>query len=254
MAEKTKADLEKEIADLKAAAAESPYSSDANYQKEFERLNTKARKAESELEALKKKTRDEKIERENQANDKKAAEDARKAEFGTSKLSQDEHTRFRAYPKAPAGERDIWGDPTSEVFDLGVNLANYSGGLYVPVENVIEMARSIGMLTTDQANDLQLELDSTKAQVESSGRFAKDLLDGITSHVDDFYRNLSNVGSDDVSAVSDSGNSGSGNGEIAGQASDADKREESDGIPSGSNDSKSKSDGSGTPSLFGSLS
>lgn len=246
MADKNRAELEAENAELQEKItslakeiSDNPLSNDGNFQKELSRVNRQKEKALSDLEALRLRVRDEAIERETIANDAIAAEKARLKEFGISKVNQDHHTRFRALPKSPGGQRDIFGDPTSPVFDLGVEFQYYNGGIYIPVQTVIEMAQSIGMLTEDQANDLNLELSTVKSQVEMAGAFAQELVDGISSHVDNFYSNLAgvvNLGANDVSdAESDDSNAG----ESAGQTPDANVGTKPAGV---SADSKSESD------------
>lgn len=258
MAEKTKADLLEEITLLEtkldeseARFATSPYATDANYQKEFDRLNKKADKAESELVEIKRRTAVEQAAREQTAIDLKAAEERRAKQFGIENVDQDIHTRFRAMSKPPAGQRDLFGDPATPVFDLRVNLTRYTGGIYLPIATVIEMAQSIGMLTKSQAESLSTELANTNAKVESAGALAQELIDGISSHVDNFYSALSNVVADGDLDDSESGSSESESSEVDGQAPDFDLGTESDGVSGDSDDGQSDSSSNG---FFGKLS
>jgi len=249
---KTKAELEVEIAELREQLAQPIYSQEENYQKEFQRLTRKAETAESEKKALEIRMRDEALARETIRQDKEAEEARRLAEFGTS-IRQDEHTRFRILQKAPAGQRDIFGDPTTEVVDLGIELQGYYGGVYIPKAVIVEIGLSIGMLTSEQADELKSELHKTKATVESAGAIAQELLNGITTHVHDFYSALGNVVVDDVSDVSKSGEADSGTGEPIRQAPDTNVSAEPNGISGSANDPESEPDESGTGSFFAKL-
>lgn len=203
-----KKELEKELEELKsenesikADLEKSPHSNDANYEREIDRLQKKSEKAESELKALREKTEQEQRERETIADDIRREEERRLAQFGIS-VTQNEHTRFRISPKPPRGQRDIFGDPESEVVNLGVELQDYNGGLYVPVSVIIEIGQSIGMLTKEQAFDLNEELNKTNAKVEATGALSQELISGITARVDHFYSSLDSVISRDSNAVS----------------------------------------------------
>jgi hypothetical protein len=245
---------------LNQQIATSPFATDGNYQREFDRLTRRADSAEAELDQLKKRVRDEAIERDNQENDRKAAEEARLSQFRTEDVVQDENTRFRVLGKVPAGQRDIFGDPTTEgVVTFGVNFNRYTGGLYVPVSVVIEVAQSIGMLTKEQSENLTTELKVATAKNESAGRLAEELLDGIQTCVDDFYSALDDVLDPDVSDDSNSEESNEESDGIAiepaGQTHDTNVSEESDGVSSSSNDSESKpeSETSTSTGIFGQL-
>lgn len=84
------------------------------------------------------------------------------------------------------------------VFDLGVDLVGYDGSLFIKVSDVQEMARSVGMLSaedakliTDENKRLQKMLDKLPEQSE----VLKSELDRVVS---DFHSRLS-----DDSTVSD---------------------------------------------------
>lgn len=256
MADKTKAELLEEIERLNETNEQlqnSPLATDANYQKEIQRLTVKAEKAESEVVRLKEKAATEKRDRETLANDRKVAEERKLKQF-EELPPQNGESRFRMFPKSTGANRDIFGDPTSPVFDMRVNLRNYTGGIFIPVAVVIEAAQSIGMLTKEQSDSIKSELADTTAKVESAGAIAQELVDGISSCVDRFYSDLGNVVASDDPADSKSGESDKDAGKTSGQAPDSDLGKESNGIPSGSIDGSAdgKSE-SKSPSFFGSL-
>ena len=260
MADKTKAELEAELNEVTERNSELEsinveYKNQLAtridttwYEREMERLGKKADSAEGELKALKEKNHLQEIEREVIANDAKTKRDREMSKFGTP--DQNEHTRFRLLEKAPIGQRDIFGDPTTPVFDLGRNLTGYTGGVYIPVSVVIEAGISIGMLTAEQASKLKEEFELTKSKVESAGTLASELSNGIAELVDRFYYGLNNnvVGGDHRDSGAESASKDAG--ENAGQADGSESNDESNGVPGNSSDSD---DGNGTRSLFESL-
>lgn len=233
MADKTKAELEADIVALKAQLADVPDIS--HYESEIDRLTRLNKEIVQEKDEFKIRLENDVREREIIAEDRRKADEAKAAQFKKLKIDQSEHTRFRIYGRPPAGQRDIFGDPTSVVVNLGVELNRYTGGLFVPLPVIIEIGQSIGMLTREQATELKTELSNTAAQVESAATLATELRFGIEKLVDRFYSDLDTV----VSDVSDSGSESESGNEIAGQASDAGVGEESAGIPSGSDNSES---------------
>lgn len=244
MADKTKAQLEAENEELNEKvdeltnrlAEERPDTT--HFESEIRRINSKLEKEQAEHDALKVKVRDEKLERETLENDRIERERQERAQFGTS-VEQDEHTRFRVLPKAPSGQRDIFGDPVSEVVDLGVEFNNFNGGIYVPVSVFIEVGQSIGMLTKEQATDLNSELTTTKAKVEFAGTYAKELSSGIENLVNRFFDNLDSIVGGDSSDSANGESAESSNDENAGQTSDPNVGSESNGVPAGSDNSES---------------
>lgn len=233
MADKTKAELEAENAALRKQIEDAP--DQGHLESEIERLNNKVKDVVQEKDEYKVRLENDIREREVIAEDQRKAEEAKAAQFKTLKIDQNEHTRFRISGRPPAGQRDIFGDPTSIVANLGVELQRYSGGLYVPISVVIEIGQSIGMLTREQAAELNTELENTRAKVESAGTLATELSNGIQELVDRFYSDLDSV----VSDVPDAGSEADAGNEIAGQASDNGGSEESTGIPAGANDTES---------------
>ena len=215
MAEPTKAEIAAELEelraehdnfkvdyeDMKTKYESSPYATDANYQRELERLNKGLQTAQAELKALREKTDREQYERDQIANDRRIEEERIAKQFGTTSVEQSEHTRFRLYSQAPRGQRDIFGDPNSEVFDLGIEFDGYYGGLYLPLNTVVEIGRSVGMLTKEQADELKRDLAIKKAQVERAGDLAQELTNGIQANIDNFFTQLDSVVPDSNSDV-----------------------------------------------------
>lgn len=243
MADKTKAQLESENEELNDKVDELTEKlgerfDATHYELEINRIKAKLEKEESEHSALKVKVRDEKAERETLENDRIERERQELAQFGIV-TQQDEHTRFRVLAKAPSGQRDIFGDPVSEVVDLGITFTDFNGGVYVPLSIFIEVGQSIGMLTKEQADELNTELSNTKAKVEFAGNHAKELVSGIDSLVGQFFADLDSVTDSDSSDRSDANETESESDENSGQTPDPDLGSESTGISDGSDNSES---------------
>lgn len=263
MADKTKADLEAELNEVVARNQELEQTNleyknqlstriDVSwYDREIERLTKKSASAEGDLKALKDRVHIEAIERETIARDK-AEKDARElAPYNVPEQSA--HTRFRIYEKAPAGGRDIFGDPESAVFDLGVQLSNYYGEVYVPVAVIVEAGLSMGMLTREQAESIQNELATTKSKVDSAANLAQELSNGISELVDSFYYGLDNVvptGDHNGKAAKSADSNTDSN---VGQSDGSESNGESAGVSAGSNDTESNGGEAKQSSLFDSL-
>lgn len=94
----------------------------------------------------------------------------------------------RSYP-----HRDIVLSDTRQenpVFDLGIDLDSYDGAVYIQVDHIKEMARSIGMLTKEEANELREENRRLKAQVDALPEKAQELTDGMADLVTKFRSDL----------------------------------------------------------------
>ena len=82
--------------------------------------------------------------------------------------------------------RDLWNDSGRPVFDTGVDLENFTGVVYLPVSKVIEMGRSIGMLTKEDSDQLIESYRKEKAKNEFAATEGKELIRGIAELVDRF--------------------------------------------------------------------
>ena len=93
-----------------------------------------------------------------------------------------------AYPQYDIINRDTAGP----VFDLGVDLDDYNGSIYIRSEHIIEMARDLGMATTDEVEALKATIKSLRDQIEVLPMAQEELKDGIDSLVRNFYSHLHN--------------------------------------------------------------
>lgn len=184
--------------------------------KEIELLTSKVR-------SLEEKAHWEKVERAQKEADQKAQEERELLPFQTP------HTRFRLRERPTV--RDIFGDTVHSVFDLGVELDNYTGPVQVPLPVVIEIAQSIGMLTEDQAKSLKLDFEHEKAKNEEAANAGTELINGISDLVDNFNRRLESVPRPTVVGDVEKDSGGSAEGKAASS-------------PSGQTDKSSGSEGS----------
>lgn len=164
------------------------------YQLENEKLRRELEIAKADLDSVEERKRQQKIEEQVKLHDV-ITEEAKTAGV----FKQTEHTRFRVNAKPET--RDIFGDVTNPVFDLGVEMVGHYGKIEVPVNAVIEMAQSIHMLTEEQAEILKQERDFAIAKANVAPKLAGELTDGITALVDRFYRGLDSA---DIVSGSDS--------------------------------------------------
>lgn len=84
----------------------------------------------------------------------------------------------------------ILRDTTGPVFDLGVDLDDYNGSVFLKADHVIEMARDLGMATTDEVQELLKEIQDLKNQIEILPVAQEELKDGLDSLVSNFYNHL----------------------------------------------------------------
>lgn len=83
------------------------------------------------------------------------------------------------------------------VFDLGVDLVGYDGSVFIKVSDIQEMARSIGMLSAEDAATITNENKRLRAQLDRLPEQAKVLKDDLDRVVADFHSRLANPESAD---------------------------------------------------------
>lgn len=89
----------------------------------------------------------------------------------------------------------ISGTPDGPVFDV-VDVDDFDGVVYIKADHVVEMAKSLGMVTGEEVESLHDEIKRLKAD-----NSAEVLVDGIADCIAKFYAGL-------VAGDSDSGSSG----------------------------------------------
>ncbi len=92
-----------------------------------------------------------------------------------------------AYPFFDVILRDTNAAPC---FDLSVLLEDFTGSLYVRDEHIIEMARTLGMATTDEVAELLHEIAELKAQIERLPSAQEELSNGLANLVSKFHSDL----------------------------------------------------------------
>jgi chromosome segregation ATPase len=270
MADKTKAELEKENVEISDQLIElqKKYDQVNNdlarlndaglhdlswYQREIDRLSKKLATTESNLKGYEEKKRLQEIEADVIRQDKERIQKAELLPY-----NQSEHTRFRLRDRP--SKLNIMGTPDGPVFDLGVDLSYFSGPVQIEAHIIIEMAQSIGMLTVEESEKLRADLAFSKAKNEQAAQLATELTDGISVLTDKFYADLDSVVYDDdpssetdyldESSESDSGNgteSSADNGadKADGQADGDNSGEKSDGVSDDSGNADDSDDGYG---------
>ena len=92
-----------------------------------------------------------------------------------------------AYPKFDIITRDT--DP-GPVFDLGVELDSYDGSLYIKPEHIVEMGRTLGMMTKADADKLREENKELRRQINKLPVVQEELKDGLDTLVAKFFASL----------------------------------------------------------------
>ena len=106
----------------------------------------------------------------------------------------------RSYPNYDLVHRDTNGP----VFDLGVVLESYDGSVYIHQDDIIEMARTIGMATAAEVEALHDVIDELRRRLNRLPKAEEELRNGLDMAVSSFYRNLSTDESDLVSGSEES--------------------------------------------------
>lgn len=84
-------------------------------------------------------------------------------------------------------------DTRGPVFDLNVDMDSYDGSVYIHIDHVIEMARSLGMATTVQVQQLYDYIDKLEGQINKLPLAQEDLKIGIDNLVGEFYARINTV-------------------------------------------------------------
>lgn len=138
-----------------------------------------------------------------------------------------ESSRFKLLDKPPLYPfYDVVNQaPEGPVFDLGVDLEFYSGPIYIRRDHLEEMARSLGMLTKEEADSLREENQRLLDNNKKLPKAIKELRDGINDLVDAFSSGDTDNGpgsvSDSETYDSDSSESGKGERETSQDAGQA---------------------------------
>jgi len=83
-------------------------------------------------------------------------------------------------------------DP-GRVFDLNLDLENYNGSIYIKVQDIVEMARTIGMLTVPEVERLKEENAELRRQINLLPAAQEELKDGLDDLTAKFLASINNV-------------------------------------------------------------
>lgn len=95
-----------------------------------------------------------------------------------------------AYPFFDVITRDT--NP-GKVFDLNIDLDSYDGSVYLKPEHVVEMARTLGMMTVEEANKLREENAELRRQVNKLPVAQEELKNGLDDLTARFFASLNTV-------------------------------------------------------------
>lgn len=92
-----------------------------------------------------------------------------------------------AYPFFDIALRDTGAVP---VFDMGVDLHDYNGSVYIREDHIIEMARSIGMATVEDVAEMRAYIAKLEAQINKLPTAQEELKVGLANLVSKFHSDL----------------------------------------------------------------
>lgn len=99
-------------------------------------------------------------------------------------------------PHAYPGYDLIHQDTAGPVFDLAVVMNSYDGSVYLHQDDVIEMARTLGMATTEEVANMQAVIEELRKQVNRLPKAEEALRNGLDAAVNKFYSDLHSDESD----------------------------------------------------------
>lgn len=96
--------------------------------------------------------------------------------------------RFVLHDKPPAYPfiEVVTNTADGPVFDLSVDLEFYSGVVYLKAEHVEEMAKTLGMVTKEEADKLRAQITDLEEDTTRLPRNVERLISGINSSIVDF--------------------------------------------------------------------
>lgn len=105
-----------------------------------------------------------------------------------------------AYPFFDIIHRDTSPGP---VFDLAIDLDSYDGSVYIQTQDIVEMGRTLGMLTREEADKLRKENAELRRQINKLPRVQEELKSGLDDLTAKFFASLNSVDSvaDDSSSI-----------------------------------------------------
>lgn len=107
-------------------------------------------------------------------------------------------------PHAYPGYDLIHRDTAGPVFDLAVDLQSYDGSVYIHQDDIIEMARTLGMATVDEVFNMQQVIDELRAEISRLPKAEEALRNGLDLAVNKFYADLHSNEPDVVPSVEES--------------------------------------------------
>jgi len=106
--------------------------------------------------------------------------------------------RYLLWDKPPAYPFfDIIHSDTNpgRVFDLSIDLEGYNGSIYIKVQDIVEMARTIGMLTVPEVERLRAENAELRRQINKLPAVQEELKSGLDDLVAQFFASLNSIDS-----------------------------------------------------------
>ena len=97
----------------------------------------------------------------------------------------------------------IHQDSQGPVFDMNVQMDGYDGSVYIRTDHIIEMARTLGMATVEEVQQMRDTILDLRRQINKLPLAQEELKSGIDNLVGQFYATINTVDSDDDPALFD---------------------------------------------------
>ena len=97
----------------------------------------------------------------------------------------------------------IHQDSQGPVFDMNVQMDGYDGSVYIRTDHIIEMARTLGMATVEEVQQMRDTILELRRQINKLPLAQEELKSGIDDLVGQFYATINTVDSDDDPALFD---------------------------------------------------
>lgn len=107
-------------------------------------------------------------------------------------------SRYLLWDKPPAHPFfDIITRDTNpgKVFDLNIDLDSYDGSVYIKVQDIVEMGRTVGMLTKEEADKLRAENAELRRQINKLPVAQEELKRGLDDLTASFFASLNTLDS-----------------------------------------------------------
>lgn len=111
--------------------------------------------------------------------------------------------------------------PDGACFDLGLDLDHYEGIVYIKVAHIEEMARVLGYISPNEADELKCRNQELEAEIERLPQKTEGFLNGIERLVNEYRSTNSDISSDWTAGIFGEDSPESASGEPVGESKES---------------------------------